>query len=186
MEPSQNPNPTPEPTQPTANPPAQPTSQPAEPGHHKSTVGYILGGIAFIPLIGVVFGVIAIVIGIVKKQRTPILLGLGGIAFSVILYGSLFYFGFVAKTGPFASIKIQLTQTLLNQDKAQIVLYQKEHGQLPPNLSSIANTNSAPTTVDGWGRPMDYAVSTDGKYFILKSYGPDGIANTSDDMTPTN
>src|SRR5258708_37356009 len=82
------------------NPAPVPSSQ-----HKSLTLAYVLGGMSFIPLLGVPLGLIAIVIGLIKKTKGPALLGLGGIVFSMLLYGSLFYFGFVAKTGPYAELR---------------------------------------------------------------------------------
>src|SRR5215469_1981759 len=63
---------------------------------------YVLAGMSFIPLIGVVFGLIAIGRGIFtgrKGGKLLALIGAGGICFTIILYGSLFYFGFVQRGG---------------------------------------------------------------------------------------
>lgn len=43
----------------------------------KSTIGYVFGGLSFIPLIGVVFGTAAIIVGILNRTKGPIFLGLG-------------------------------------------------------------------------------------------------------------
>src|SRR5665213_890697 len=98
----------------------------------KSVAGWVFGGLSFIPLIGVLFGVIAIVFGINKKIRGQIFLGIAGILVTVIFYGSLFYFGFVAKTGVYADIKVQLASQIINTDAGQIALYKQQHnGTLP-------------------------------------------------------
>ena len=76
----------------------------------------ILGIFAFIPAIGFLLGITALVLGIIalvktKKDNntggkgmaiTGIVLGSLGMILTVVIYGALFYFGFVAKNGPFA------------------------------------------------------------------------------------
>ena len=47
-------------------------------------------------MFGVLFGIVAIVIGVVKKTKGQIYRGIAGILFSVLLYIGIFYFGFVA------------------------------------------------------------------------------------------
>ncbi len=63
---------------------------------------YVVGVISFIPGIGILFGFIAIIWGIVTKKlggRKLVIIGSCGIGLSVILYGTLFYFGFVQRGG---------------------------------------------------------------------------------------
>ncbi|WP_205395185.1 hypothetical protein [Vibrio tetraodonis] len=47
-------------------------------------LGYVIGGMPFIPLIGVLFGVIAIVWGFVNKHTKLKIVGACGIAFTVV------------------------------------------------------------------------------------------------------
>ncbi len=162
----------------------QPIMQPQPVATSHSKVGYIFGGLSFIPLFGVLFGIIAIIIGIFTKSKLSIFLGVGGILFSVILYGSLFYFGFVAKSGPFADIKVQLTQQIINQDKAQILAYKTNNGKLPDSLSNLPREYMINPS-DAWLKPINYKVNGDGT-FELRSDGPDGIPNNSDDILPNN
>lgn len=104
----------------------------------------ILGLISFIPLLGVLTGIIAIILGAIglskikkggvggkKLAIAGIILGVLGILFSIILYGSLFYFGFVAKGGPFDAPKKQLSQQILTQNAGYLELYKKNTGLIP-------------------------------------------------------
>ncbi len=59
------------------------------------TFPYIIGGVSFIPGIGIIFGIIAITWGLVTKKlggKKLAVIGACGISFSIILYGSLSYF----------------------------------------------------------------------------------------------
>jgi hypothetical protein len=73
----------------------------------------------------------------VKGDKKVAFLGVGGIAFSVVLYGSLFYCGFVAKTGIFADLKIKLASQIVEKDAGQIALYKLQHGHLPETLADM-------------------------------------------------
>jgi hypothetical protein len=149
----------------------------------KSVIGWIFGGLSFIPLIGVLFGAVAIIIGTTKKIKGLIFLGIAGVLFTIIIYGSLFYFGFVAKTGVFVDLKIQLTSQLINTDAGQIALYKNKNGKLPIKLSDLGtptNTNEF-YIKDPWMTDFLYTPKGDGT-FELRSAGPDKIFNTRDDI----
>src|SRR5208283_1587576 len=63
---------------------------------------YVIGGLSFIPVIGVLFGIIAIIWGLVTKKlggKKLALIGTAGIAFTVVLYSGLFYFGVMQRGG---------------------------------------------------------------------------------------
>lgn len=105
----------------------------------KSTAGWVFGGLSFIPLFGVLFGIVAIIIGAVRRTRGQIYLGIGGILFSVLLYGGIFYFGFIAKTGPFAALKVTEVPQLINIDAGQIALYKLNTANSPKRSAIWAN-----------------------------------------------
>ena len=103
----------------------------------KSVAGWVFGGLSFIPLFGVLFGIVAIVIGVFRRTRGQVYLGIAGILFSVVLYSGIFYFGFIAKTGPFAALKVREVPQLIKTDAGQIALYKGQHGKLPDALSDL-------------------------------------------------
>ncbi len=150
----------------------------------RSVAGWVFGGLSFIPLIGVLFGIIAIVIGAVKKIPGQIYLGIAGILFSVLLYGGVFYFGFISKTGRFAELKIRLVQQEMRIDAGQIALYKSQHGKLPAALSDLGRPSEKNMfmTADPWGTQFKYTQLGD-DHFELTSAGPDGKFGTSDDIT---
>jgi hypothetical protein len=152
----------------------------------KSVAGWILGGLSFIPLIGVLFGIIAIIIGAKKKIKGQIFLGIAGILFTVALYSSLSYFGFAAKTGVFADLKVKLASQVINTDAGQIALYKNQHGKLPEKFSDVETPSQTNMffTSDPWGTKIKYTPKSDGT-FELRSAGPDKVFNTSDDISQT-
>jgi hypothetical protein len=150
----------------------------------KSTAGWVFGGLSFIPLFGVLFGIVAIIIGAVKRTRGQIYLGIGGILFSVLLYGGIFYFGFVANTWPFAALKVREVPQLINMDAGQIALYKTQHGKLPEALADLGVPSEKKMfhTTDPWGTKFKYTKLGD-DHFELTSAGPDREFGTSDDIT---
>ena len=157
--------------------------------------GYWIAGVSFIPLIGVPFGVAAIVWGLARRAWALVGLGTGGILFSVVLYGSLFYFGFHQRNGIYDKMREQLTLTLLNNAVKDIEFYKLQHGHYPTVLSELKtkNTNNPsfvidptamqrPGTRDGY---FFYELSADGSRYFLRSVGTDGIPFTADDILPT-
>jgi len=81
------------------------------------TFPYVIGGMSFIPLIGVLFGLVAIVWGLVTKKqggKRLAAIGAGGIGFSFVLYGALFYFGFAQRGGVYDDLRVKLAQTSIN------------------------------------------------------------------------
>jgi hypothetical protein len=150
------------------------------------SAGWVLGGLSFIPLIGCLFGVIAIIIGAINKTRGQIFLGIAGILSSVLLYGGLFYFGFVAKTGPWASLKIQLVRQIMSTDAGQIALYKNQHGNLPATFSDLGTPSQTNMvfSADPWGMQLKYVPQSNG-HFELRSAGPDKVFGTLDDIVAT-
>ena len=153
---------------------------------NKSTAGWVFGGLSFIPLIGVLFGITAIIIGAVGKKKGQIFLGMAGILFTVAIYGSLYYFGFVAKTGVYADLKVQLASQIINTDAGQIALYKSQNGKLPEKLSDLGTPSQKNMffIADPWMTNILLTPENNGK-FELRSAGPDKNFNTSDDIAQT-
>ena len=150
---------------------------------NKIVAGWVFGGLSFIPLIGVLFGIIAIIIGIVKKSKGPAILGLCGILVTVIIYGSLFYFGFVAKTGVYADLRVKLATQTINTDAGQIALYKNKNGKLPEKFSDLGQPTQENLFFpsDPWMTDILYKPNVDGTFELI-SAGPDKVFNTSDDI----
>lgn len=165
---------------------------------HKSgfaITSLVLGIISFFPLIGVVIGILAVIFGIValvqiKKNElggkgmgiVGIILGVCGILFTVILYGSIFYFGFVAKEGPFKEVRIEASQQVLKQDAGTLELYKKQKGYYPESLDMAREEGYTIYGVDHYMNPLFYKVSEDRKSYELRSLGVDGEYGTEDDI----
>jgi hypothetical protein len=104
------------------------------------TFPFVLAGLSFIPLIGVLFGLIVIVWGLATRHRGGgrlALIGAGGIAFTVIIYGALFYFGVARRGGAYDELREQLAQSNLNSAVKTIEFYRLSKGSYPESLDEI-------------------------------------------------
>ncbi|WP_139350540.1 type II secretion system protein GspG [Rhodanobacter sp. B04] len=169
-------------------PPALPAApRPPLPGGY-----YAFGCASFVPLLGIFVGVVAMVIGFTARKRGGkllALLGAGGIAFSVILYGSLFYFGFVQRGGVYDGLRAQMAQSTIDALVPQIEFYRLQHGTYPPSLDALRKSSSAQSVLMTFDpsttipRPFYYErVGSD--HYYLRGVGPDGKAFTADDLIP--
>ena len=155
-------------------------------------LGYVIGGMSFIPLIGVLFGIIAIVWGFAIKHTKLKIVGACGIAFTVILYSALGYFGFVQEGGVYDDLRGELTKAQLTSAIQAIELYKVQNGQYPESLEVLQKSlpeNSMvflqdAAQVNTEEKLYYYTVINESSYHI-RSYGRDGVLNTSDDILPS-
>ncbi len=172
--------------------------QSSKPKSGLAIASLILGLVSFIPLIGVLLGAIAITLGIIASLKISnnhtlggknlaiagTILGVLGICFTFLIYGSLFYFGFVAKDGPFANARIMASQQILTQNAGYLELYKKKHDKYPRSLEELGKDGYTAFPTDHYLKPLFYKVSEDGEAYELRSLGPDGTYNTADDIFP--
>ena len=156
---------------------------------------YIIAGMSFIPLIGVLFGIIAIIWGITTRNRGGkrlIVIGLLGIALTVTLYSALYYFGFVKRGGLYDELRKDLAQNNLNALVQSVEFYKTQHGRYPDSLKTLENTApqgsfvfiTDPTDIENQPpREFYYQPVGDNKYY-LRGVGTDGQAFTADDIVP--
>ncbi len=159
---------------------------------------FILGLVSFIPLVGILLGALAIIIGFIslskiKKYKlegrsfaiTGIILGICGALFTVILYGVLFFLLFNSEygTSSFNEQRILATKEMILENKGQLELYKKNNGHYPQNLSVLENSeNYLIWPTDHFLEPFYYSVSPEGQSYVIKSSGPDKILGTLDDV----
>jgi hypothetical protein len=161
----------------------------AQPTRTRSKTGYVFGWLSFIPGLGVIFGVVAIVIGAARGENKVAMLGVGGIAFTFVVGTALFYFRLVPTYGPFEAMQAGMAEQMMRIDAGQIALYKHQHGRLPKTFAEIPKGQRVPFApvdywgrpTDTWGKPLDYTVNDDGT-FELRSAGPDGQFGTADDI----
>ncbi|WP_136809924.1 type II secretion system protein GspG [Desulfosediminicola flagellatus] len=161
---------------------------------------YVLGGLSFIPLIGVLFGVIVIIVGITKRKIGGwklITLGSMGIALTVLLYGSLFYKGFIERGGVFDDLSKQLAESQLTDLVKHIEYYRIQNGSYPETLEDLqpkdkTDIQSFVFIYDPMNKGLKlnsqnkyyYTLFNEGQKYYLFSSGIDGIPFTQDDIYP--
>ena len=153
---------------------------------------YVIGGMSFIPLIGVLFGIIAITWGLVAKNTKLAIVGTCGIAVTVILYGALFYFGFVQNGGVYDDLREKMAETQLVNAVQSIEFYKVQNGVYPVSLEELRDNlpkNSAvflfdPTIKKLAQQKMYYYKLIDASSYHIRAHGADGVINTPDDVIP--
>jgi len=161
---------------------------------------FIFGGLSFIPLCGVPFGLIAVVWGLLSNKRgSKILAMIGalGIATTVALYGGLYYFGFIQRGGIYDSLRVRLAESNLTNLVQAIEFYKLQNSEYPSTLDVLSNSQPQeqplfvmdPTTMvgpDQKPRQFYYELTNNGSNYYLLGVGADGIPFTSDDLLPKN
>jgi len=164
-----------------------------------SWVEYIFGFCSFIPLVGVFLGIISIVLGALKFKAggwKVVLLGIGGILFTVCLYGAMFLFMFTGKNNMMNDMWQQMTKANLRQCVMALEFYHQVHGEYPAKLEDLPSAKFAPgSTVNfldqsgGFESHLGtqlfyYERTTDGTGYYLLGRGEDGVPFTADDLLP--
>ena len=157
---------------------------------------YVIGGLAFIPLVGVPLGVAAIIWAIVSRKRgrgRVAMLGVGGIGFTVVLYGGLFFFGFVPRGGIYDHLRGQLAQQQLYTLTQAVEFYRLQYGSYPDSLKQLQDSLPKPSLVNVYD-PSGFRLGSEARYFYyervgtdhyyLRSVGADSQPFTSDDVVP--
>jgi hypothetical protein len=158
---------------------------------------YVIGGLAFIPLAGLLFGGIAIVWGLVTGKRGGLklaLIGGSGIAVTVALWGALFYFGFLQRGGLYDKLRGNLAQATLASLVEAIETYKVQHGSYPQDLGELRQSLPQealvyivdPTDTDlKDGQRYYFYELVDPDHYYARSVGPDGAPFTADDIVPS-
>jgi hypothetical protein len=151
---------------------------------------YNRGWLGLIPLVGAFVGIGLVVLGLIKyRDRKLILIGCAAILFTIIIYGSLFYYAFYSKAGEeqFA----RSSQTFLNELVKDIEFYKIQNGDYPDSLQQLVKPNEIVWLDDPIlaRRPgtknTKFNYQKIGNKYTLFSSGLDRIPNTTDDIYPT-
>jgi hypothetical protein len=161
---------------------------------------YIIGFCSFIPMIGVLLGAVSIVLGALKFKAggwKVILLGVGGILFTIVLYSAIFFFAFSGKNNVMTDMQNQMSRGNLRQCVLALEFYKQVHGAYPDKLQDLLDPKH-PTALgmvnfyDQTGGLMKnmapqffyYEKTADGTGYYLLGRGPDGKEFTGDDVLP--
>jgi hypothetical protein len=157
---------------------------------------FVLAGLSFIPLVGIPFGIVALIWGLTTRKlggKRLAILGSLGIIFTLFVYGSLYYFGFAKRGGIYDNLRVNAAETNLGSVLQAIEFYRVQHGTYPESLEVLKESlpkNSMvfvtdPTDVKFGSRPRYFyyeRVGTD--HYYLRGVGPDGVPFTQDDILP--
>ena len=155
---------------------------------------FVVAGLSFIPLIGVVFGGVAILWGLLTKKaggKTLVLIGGLGVGLTILLYGGLFYFGFVQRGGIYDGLRQKLAQATLNSLVQSVEFYKVEHGRYPASLVELKDSlpkDSLTVVFDPsnvtLGRRYFYYSVVDENHYYLRGLGADGKPFAKDNIVP--
>jgi hypothetical protein len=148
---------------------------------------YIFGALSFIPLLGVPFGFVAILWGLLTRKAgrwALVAMGTAGTLVTVAAYGSLFYFGFVQRGGLFDDLRTKLAQTAATNLVQAIEFYKVQNGRYPESLDVLTRSQPKESTAAMLdARQFHYEVV--GKdHYRLVGLGADGVPFTGDDVHP--
>jgi hypothetical protein len=157
---------------------------------------YVIAGASFIPAVGVIFGIIAITWGLATNKlggKKVAVIGASGISLSLVLYGSLFYYGFVQRGGVYDDLRSQLGESTISSLVQAIEFYKTQNGRYPDSLETLRNSlpeNSMvfvfDPTIPQLGneqRYFHYELVDQSRYYLL-GVGPDEKPYTTDDVLP--
>jgi len=159
---------------------------PVPPAVNDGSQLYKRGWLCLIPLIGAFVGIGLFILGIVKyKNIKLILIGSGGILFTVAVYGLMFYQMTYSKTGRESTAK--LARIELNDVMKSVEFYKLQNGTYPDSLWQLLDHNNLINICDpieSFGSAKLFNHKRIGNKYTLFSSGVDLIPNTSDDIYP--
>ncbi len=151
---------------------------------------YGRGWFGLIPLVGGVIGLGLIILGIFKyKDKKLILIGIGALSFTVIIYSSIFYT--IQYSDSLNSRYTQISQEYLNSLVADIEFYKQQNGIYPDSLEELLQNNKYAQIDDPLLLRSFHETHTKFNYkrvdnsYVLFSSGIDKKPNTPDDIYPT-
>jgi hypothetical protein len=173
---------------------------PGDEGPRKEGLGclpFAVAGMSFIPLVGILFGLVSIVWGIVAWARGGwklLVMGVAGIGMTLGLYGALFYFGIMVRGGVYDKLRAQLASQMLVELAKNVEFFKTINGRYPHALEELSRGEQRviiidPTDVSGLTnrrppRPFNYTLDPEKKTYDLRAVGVDGVPFTEDDLVP--
>jgi len=150
---------------------------------NKKKPPYKWGLICLIPIVGVYAGILFILQGIFKyKDKWFTLIGVFGILFTVILYGTLFPELWNEKVKN--EKNAECAENFMNNLVKDIEFYRIQHGKYPESLDVFDNSKIIDLTQDIESKNKKFNYKLVGDKYLLFSSGIDRIPNTNDDLYP--
>jgi hypothetical protein len=147
---------------------------------------YKFGFLGLVPNFGLIFGAVLIVQGFIRKDNKMKIIGFAGILFTPI-------FWYIFLNSDFQKNNlIQFTNIQLNEIVKDLEFYRSKKGQYPDSLAQLKSQNKFFNDQELFSNEFDFKKSKPpGFYYkkinndyVLKSFGPDLILNTKDDISP--
>ena len=156
---------------------------------------FTIAALAFLPLLGIVFGAIGLTWGLVSSRpramRAALIAGGGAMVNLAGIFVAAWYIS-TEHGDVYDQVAVQRTQQDLLVLVRAIESYHEEHDAYPPSLSALQRRPAALRTINIFDpmsgvlepRVYAYAVARDGRTYDLFSHGVDGTAGTPDDVRP--
>lgn len=147
---------------------------------------YKFGFLGLIPNFGLISGTTLIIQGFIRKDNKMKIIGLAG-----ILFTPLFWYVFLNSDFQKNNLT-QFTNHELNEVVKDLEFYKSKNGQYPDSLGQLKTQNKFFNDQELFSDEFDFKKSKPARFYykkiendyVLKSFGPDLILNTKDDIYP--
>ena len=159
-------------------------------------VDYVVGFCSFIPVLGLLLGAASIVLGAIKFKAGGwkiMLLGVGGIFFTVGLGGAMIYIFYHKLNSDNPKMFEKVSKNELRSIVMALEVYKQVHGQYPGQLKDLQDGVSGKGGLvlydmtggihPGQVQLYHYELTPDGGYYLL-GVGADQQPFTADDVLP--
>lgn len=179
----------------SSHPPDSAFSSAAAPPAKASWPLFTVAGLAFLPVIGLLFGALGLTWGLIsdrpRAMRAALLAG-GGAALNLALLIGLGVYTSTRHADTFDAVSVAQTRKDLLDLVVAIERYHEENAAYPTSLTALQRRPAALRTINifdpmsGFLSPQVYAytLSRDGRTYDLFSRGPDREPGTPDDVRP--
>jgi len=153
-------------------------------------VAYVIAGMSFIPLIGVLFGISAIIMGVVKQNMKVLFLGVAGILSTVFAFGALYYFGAIKDGGIYDDLREKASKSQMTSIIQFLEIYKVQNGSYPESLEILKEKipkNTGVSIFDPTQKTEEkhyFYKKIDENHYHIRALGKDGLFGTKDDILP--
>lgn len=151
---------------------------------------YWLGYLGLIPNIGLIIGAVLLIKGFGRSDNNLKLIGIGNILFTPLFW--FIFLNFMVNTSVLNKSNIKFTNKFLNEIVRDLENYKYENGIYPDSLAMLRKQNRLLNDNEIFHefkflikpKPNKFYYKRTDSNYILKSWGPDKILNTKDDIYP--
>jgi hypothetical protein len=170
-------------------------TSPASPHRKRAWPLLLVAGLAFLPVLGFLFGSAAVTWALVSDRPRRVLSLILGATGAVLNLAVPILIVVLSPQGRLLTRRIEIDQT--RQDLTTVVTelerFHTRTGQYPPTLrvlvgypipSRLINIYDHSQSILRWNHMYPYLASDDGTTYDVFAVGPDGIPYTADDVRP--